>query len=479
LETPNYKLERLKHDDPRLDNITASYKMAEEAEDVTAVTRRSQEPTNRQTPVIKGVLPDAPAPVAPPKPEPVAAAPVAPKAASVAAPAVAPSGFFGWIKTLFGGSAEPTPVASPAPAPVAKDDKRERPEGRGGRDGSRRNEPRGEGRGDRGPRTDRPPRGEGRGEGRNGNRGNRGERGQAGRDRSEPQAGNTAELNAVPEALVNTGAEAATTEQRTNRGRGGERGNRPERGERRPARNPAAENNTAPDSLNATPAAEAQTSSDNEQAPVNPGEAAPREKRSRDRYGRDRKPRGERNDAAAPTEAEAPAEVQNQEDAPRKSYFAQNAAAPRTETTEVSTEATSVAPADVAPTPVVLEAVSPVAVQEPVLPVSVAVVVPVAPAPTPSPATQAPAKLAPQIERYVLPLESLAGIAQQSGLTWVNSDTEKVAAVQATIAAEPKPARVPRERPVAVKLDDRPLVLVETRLDLKDIALPFENTQPG
>ena len=27
LETPNYKLERLKHDDPRLDNIEASYKL--------------------------------------------------------------------------------------------------------------------------------------------------------------------------------------------------------------------------------------------------------------------------------------------------------------------------------------------------------------------------------------------------------------------------------------------------------------------
>jgi ribonuclease E len=54
----------LKHDDPRLDNIQASYKMAEEIEDPTAVTRRSQEPTNKQTPVIKGVLPDLPAPPA-------------------------------------------------------------------------------------------------------------------------------------------------------------------------------------------------------------------------------------------------------------------------------------------------------------------------------------------------------------------------------------------------------------------------------
>jgi ribonuclease E len=69
LETPHYKLERLKHDDPRLDNIEASYTMAEEIEDLTTVTRRSQEPTNRQTPVIKGVLPDAPAPAAAPKPE--------------------------------------------------------------------------------------------------------------------------------------------------------------------------------------------------------------------------------------------------------------------------------------------------------------------------------------------------------------------------------------------------------------------------
>ena len=54
LETPNYKLERLKHDDPRLDNIEASYKLAEDVEDPTAVTRRSQEPTNKQTPGHQG-----------------------------------------------------------------------------------------------------------------------------------------------------------------------------------------------------------------------------------------------------------------------------------------------------------------------------------------------------------------------------------------------------------------------------------------
>ena len=98
LETPNYKLERLKHDDPRLDSIQASYKMAEDIEDPTAVTRRSQEPTNRQSPVIKGVLPDAPAPMAAPKPV-TKSAPTA-RAATPAA-AGASTGFFAWIKNQF------------------------------------------------------------------------------------------------------------------------------------------------------------------------------------------------------------------------------------------------------------------------------------------------------------------------------------------------------------------------------------------
>ena len=92
LETPNYKLERLKHDDPRLDHIEASYKMADTIEDPTSVTRRSQEPTNKQTPVIKGVLPDAPAPQAAPRAE---AAPkaVVPARPTAAAPSPGRSGF--------------------------------------------------------------------------------------------------------------------------------------------------------------------------------------------------------------------------------------------------------------------------------------------------------------------------------------------------------------------------------------------------
>lgn len=79
----------------------------------------------------------------------------------------------------------------------------------------------------------------------------------------------------------------------------------------------------------------------------------------------------------------------------------------------------------------------------------------------------------PAVASYTLQIDSLQQVAQGSGLVWVNSDPSKVAAVQAAIAAEPQPVRVPRERPPAVVLNEGPLVLVETRKDLKDMNLPF------
>ena len=79
----------------------------------------------------------------------------------------------------------------------------------------------------------------------------------------------------------------------------------------------------------------------------------------------------------------------------------------------------------------------------------------------------------PRVQSYTLPLADLQQIAAGSGLEWVNSDADKVAAVQAAIAAEPKPVHVPRERPPVVVIDEGPLVLVETRKDLADMKLPF------
>ncbi|TNY03416.1 hypothetical protein EW661_23515, partial [Escherichia coli] len=74
LETPNYKLERLRHDDPRLENLQASYTMIEEPQDEVGITRRGDtEKKNKQEPVIKGILPEQPAPLPAPAPAPVVA----------------------------------------------------------------------------------------------------------------------------------------------------------------------------------------------------------------------------------------------------------------------------------------------------------------------------------------------------------------------------------------------------------------------
>jgi ribonuclease E len=88
-------------------------------------------------------------------------------------------------------------------------------------------------------------------------------------------------------------------------------------------------------------------------------------------------------------------------------------------------------------------------------------------------ATAAPPAPA-MIEPFELPLDDLRRIAESSGLQWVNSDVDKIAAAQAAIAAEPRPIHVPRERKPMVVVDDGPLVLVETRKDLAQMKLPFE-----
>jgi ribonuclease E len=273
LETPNYRLERLKHDDPRLDNIEASYKLAEEVEDPTTVTRRSQEKQNKQEPVIKGVLPDAPAPMAAPRP--VAAEPLAPQPRPVAPPPAAPApvaadkGFFGWIKSLFGAGEEPAPaapVAEPKPPAPAGDYRRDgRPEQRGDRsertgdrgprgDGRRGGRGRGEGRGDGRTegRTDgrtenraesRPEgRADGRAEGRPDSRsGERRDRGAEGRSDAPRQDRQSAEArdDGLPRSESREPREGAGREPREGAGaRGGrgrrERGERSERGERVP-----------------------------------------------------------------------------------------------------------------------------------------------------------------------------------------------------------------------------------------------------
>jgi ribonuclease E len=607
LETPHYKLERLKHDDPRLDRIEASYKMAEEIEDATTVTRRSQEPTNKQTPVIKGVLPDAPAPAAAPKPQspttkaaarntaPAATAPM-PPAAQLTPAAVASGGFFGWLKNLVMGA-----VAEPVTPPAAKTDEKMREVRRDGerRDGGRENGreagsrdgSRGEGRrgrdGRRGERTESAAgevragreggrrsdaRQEGRSEGRmespdadarpaRGERTERADRAltdrpardgrREGRDaregRSELRQDDKNDTRADAQSELKTeGSDArqdrAPREERSNEGRR-ERAPqaRRERGERND-RNDGAKRDAEPrasDPLATNPAGQdlvtnddpsTHSAQDGDSAKEQNGER--RERRSRDRYGRERRERsGEspRQDlfdedkpsasAASPegmpsVASDMPSSARQEPNADERpaprSYFerAQQAAAgaaPSTDATDAtdagaasdqaaqpaatgltaaaSTESPST-PAAPAHTALPTAATVPASVVERVAlpdtdtalrpePVVSTADADAAPPATPTASRTTPASQLPEVSRYQLPIDSLQQVAATSGLVWVNSDADKVATVQAAIAAEPQPVRVPRERAPLAVISEGPLVLVETRKDLSTLKVPF------
>jgi ribonuclease E len=427
LETPNYKLERLKHDDPRLDNIQASYKMAEEIEDPTAVTRRSQEPTNKQTPVIKGVLPDLPAPHAEPRAAKAeAAAPSTPAAKRPSSSAAAPAekGFFGWLKNLFGGDSTNEP-AKPATTdkPARSGERREgrsgegRGEGRSGdnrRGGQRRGEPRrsearGEGREERPSdsktdnRTERPEGGRegGRGRGRGGDR-----------RRQEAPVADTADVASDAVATPVDTAERPPREKTDGRRGRGRRGDRPTSANNEASMASIEDHGThSPNDLdqhsnNATPA-EASPAANEGGERVNER----RERRNRDRYGRDRAPRADKTDDSQPATVD-------------------NAWSP-----------------------------------QPAAPVAAA---------TPAPAVHR----MPSIGSYELPMTQLQQVATGSGLEWVNSKPESIAQVQAAIAAEPKPVHVPRERPAPIVIDEGPLVLVETKRDLRQMHMPFDEQGP-
>ncbi len=79
----------------------------------------------------------------------------------------------------------------------------------------------------------------------------------------------------------------------------------------------------------------------------------------------------------------------------------------------------------------------------------------------------------------MLPVDSLNAVADGAGLQWVNSDAEKIRAAQAAMAAMPAPIHVPREIRKVELADEGPLVLVETKKDLSQVRLPFENQAPN
>jgi ribonuclease E len=122
LETPHYKLERIKHDDPRLEDHTASYTMAEAAEtDMSFSKRHKEESKPRQEAVVKTITPEQPAPMVEHKPEAAKAPAAAPRAgAQRAATPPAEKGFFAKLISFFTGGDKEEPVQPKAPAIVTK-----------------------------------------------------------------------------------------------------------------------------------------------------------------------------------------------------------------------------------------------------------------------------------------------------------------------------------------------------------------------
>ncbi|MBJ7503114.1 MAG: ribonuclease E/G, partial [Polynucleobacter sp.] len=130
LETPHYKLERLRHDDPRLDDQKASYIMAQEAAtelEADTIVSRKEEVKVKPEAAVKGITPSQPAPMNQPRPA---------RASATNEKAVAESsgGFMGFIKKLFTSTPEitvATPEARPRPSGAR--------EGRNGNERSGRN----------------------------------------------------------------------------------------------------------------------------------------------------------------------------------------------------------------------------------------------------------------------------------------------------------------------------------------------------
>ncbi len=160
LETPHHHIERLRHDDPRLEELKTSFELVEAPATDAPWQPRESEIKARPEALVKGITPSQPAPVSTP------AAPVAAPAAPAAA-----GGLGGLFKRLVGWLTGNADTAKPAPT-TQEDSAKRAASGRGGkgRSGHDGQERRGE---RHGSDRNRNRRGESRGEGAEGSEGGR------------------------------------------------------------------------------------------------------------------------------------------------------------------------------------------------------------------------------------------------------------------------------------------------------------------
>jgi ribonuclease E len=522
LETPHYKLDRLKHDDPRLEEVHASYAMAEQADtDIGYSKRQKEEVKPRQEAMVKSITPDT-APMVERKEVPAAATPVS---ALVAPTPPAAEGFFTKLMNFFRSKPAEPVVATPVveEKPQQSRERAERGErdrnGRGqrnrngrGRDRAEREErpatnPRAdkeakeelakpaaqEPQAPRQPKPPRPPREE-----REGQEPRRGRQPRQREERKEtvsaevkteetlPSQASQVQIQPKAEEVISSGAallsatensENESNEQsegRRRRRRGGRNRNRRDRdesetSEQGEAKDQAADaGNTAPvTEIVTAPAAETAAPAVAVVAAAPVVEAVPAIAT-----------------AVAPVLVAAPAaevtpvlvpapaaEVAPVLVAAVEAVVEVEAAAP---VTAAVVEASPALPATPAPQAITEAAPAPVAVvtvAAVVTPPVEATVTPVMEAPA-VPVTVAPVAIAPVATPVVAPpvvaaapmqMDGLSSMLAQADLTLASTDPEKLRAAQAASAAVVVAPRVPRVRKPVVQQPDEPLIMVDTK----------------
>jgi len=528
LDTPHHRIERLRHDDPRLESTKASFELAEAPETNLAYSTQEHEVKARPEAIVKGITPAQPAPVSAP-----ATNGANGSRGKQPAPAEAAAGgfsglmsrLFGWLK---GSAAEPV-------EPAARPRKEESREDREANRNRRRNA-----QGNRGRRDNREARGDDRErqEGEDVRKEARAPRREGRRD-DRTRAPRQEDLRSAPPAADETEQQAGEARGRNRRGR---RGGRREDLPVEETAAGAAAAAVADQAIAATPAPEAPVQPEpavepqavqEEGLPVaaeGTQEGEPERKRRR-RRGRRGRRQGEAGAVAADDASLQDDEAADDEDDIQPVAASAEPPAVVSEPILVSAEAL---PADT-PAPVVAEVVqapaqpqadepqsaaeragepAPVAAEAPataVVAVSEAVEVeaparlataeqaekqpeaePAAhAAPVPAPAeTQAavepeaplpaaaetavtpPASILDTPAQIVVPQaaepsrDELQRVVEQAGMQWVETDRAKLAAAQQAMPAA-APVRLGREPRVRPQVAPEALVQVETRPDLR------------
>lgn len=497
LETPHYKLDRLKHDDPRLEEVHASYAMAEQADtDIGYSKSQKEEIKPRQEAMVKSITPDT-APLVERKEAP---APVV--AALVAAPAT--ESFFAKVMNFFRSKPD-EPVAI---VPVVEE-KPQQSRDRAERDRNGRGQRNRNGRGrDRAEREERPA-------------------------NANPRADKEAKEEVIKPAAQEPQAPRQPKPPRPPReereGQEPRRGRQPrQREERKDTANAEVKadepllNHAIPAQTNVLPKVEQHVEASETLATDVVGidaessdQSEGRRRRRRGGRNRNRRDRddAETNENGEATDSAATSETNNDE-APKASI----AVSPAPVVTEAPVSVTTaVAPAAVAPI-----VVTPVAEAAPVVAIPVAELAPIAIAPVvaevaevaevvvPAESTPAPvvAAVAPQVEITIptqasldlipapvaeviaapaevisavvaentpvvtpvtaaapapMQMEGLHTMLAQADLTLASTDPEKLRAAQAVTAATVAAPRVPRERKPVTPQSTEPLVMVDTK----------------